>query len=136
LYPCYIILYTCTCARPVAGLRFELKIMTTNNGDGGLWNAGREGENEYHILYSNILILLCEIVLPIIMLKCRILIIIIIIRSSSSIHRWNIIHTSYAFIFILYTRLHRCVCIKTCLSNGDGRRTILLLLAAAVHTKV
>jgi len=96
--------------------------------------AAREGENEYHILYSNILILLCEIVLPIIMLKCRILI--IIIRSSSSIHRQNIIHTSYAFIFILYTRLHRCVCIKTCLSNGDGRRTILLLLTATVHTKV
>lgn len=48
--------------------------------------AAREGKNEYRIiLYSNILILLCEIVLPIIMLKCRMLII-IIRSSSSSIH--------------------------------------------------
>lgn len=43
--------------------------------------AAREGENEYHILlYIQIyLILLCEIVLPIIMLKCRLLIILLLL---------------------------------------------------------
>lgn len=76
--------YICTCARPVGRLkRFELKIMTTNNGSGfcGMRGARRGKRISYIIIYSNI-ILLCEIVLPIIMLKCRLLIIIIISRSS------------------------------------------------------